>query len=122
MKARTCLSLCFCLLAIASHVRGQPEPAALPLRFEVTIAENLLDQRQDGRLLLALGRSAKPEPRTRIGTGPGAPIVLGADVSMAPSGTCSIDEKAAIFPIESLGKLPPGDYFAQAILDVSRDL
>src|SRR6185295_6345165 len=99
------------------------QPAAPSLRFEVNVAENFLDKPHDGRLLIVLGRSAKPEPRSRIGTGPGAPVVLGADVNgLAPRGTCSIDEKAAIFPIDSLAKLSPGDYFAQAVFDVSNDL
>jgi hypothetical protein len=89
----------------------------------VTVADNLLDKPLDGRLLVVLGRSGKPEPRLRVGTGPGVPIVLGVDVKgVASGGTFFVDEKAPIFPIESLAKLPPGDYFAQAVLDVSRDL
>jgi hypothetical protein len=35
------------------------QPAATFLRFEVTVAENLLDKPQDGRLLIVLGRSGK---------------------------------------------------------------
>src|SRR5207244_1740535 len=32
------------------------------------------------------------------------------------------DDKALTFPIEDLAKLPAGEYYAQAVFDVSRDL
>lgn len=99
------------------------EPGTTKLRFEVTVAEKLLSKPQDGRLLIVLSRSEKPEPRFRVGTGSNAPVVLGVDAkNLAPRGTCVIDEKAQVFPVESLAKIPTGEYYAQAILEVSRDL
>jgi Putative esterase len=118
---QACLAIAASAVAIASFDAGQP--AATSLRFEVTVAENLLEKPQDGRLLIVLGRSGKQEPRLRVGTGQGAPVVLGADLKgLAARGTCVVDEKAVIFSVESLAKLPPGDYVAQAVFDVSRDL
>jgi hypothetical protein len=118
---QACLAIAASAAAIASFVDGQP--VATSLRFEVTVADNLLEKPQGGRLLIVLGRGAKQDPRLRIGTGPGAPAVLGADVKgLASRGTCIVDDKAVIFPVESLAKLPPGEYVAQAVLEVSRDL
>jgi hypothetical protein len=110
-------------LSIAVASLGAGQPTAKSIRFEVSVADNLLDKPQDGRLLIALGRNADQEPRFRVTTGGGAAIVAGADVkALATGGTGVVDDKAPVFPIESLAKLPPGEYFAQAVLDVSRDL
>jgi Putative esterase len=118
---QACSAIAVSVLAVASFDASQP--GATPLRFEVTVADNLLDQPQDGRLLIVLGRGAKQDPRLRIGTGPAAPVVIGADVNgLKAGGTCVVDDKAVVFPIESLAKLPPGEYVAQAVLNVSRDL
>jgi hypothetical protein len=99
------------------------EPSLASLRFEITVAKGLLDAPQDGRVLVVLGRSATPEPRLRIGTSGGAPTILGVDVNgLSPGVTILVDQKAMIFPVARLAQLPPGDYYAQAVLDVSRDL
>jgi len=99
------------------------QPPASALRFEVTIAGNLTEKPQDGRLLIALSTKGKGEPRQGIGTGKGAPIVIGADAKGFTSGSIYVvDAKAVTFPIESLAKLPVGTYTAQAVLEVSHDL
>ncbi len=116
-----CLAIIASALAVASFDASQL--ATTSLRFEVTVADNLLEKPQDGRLLIVLGRSAKQEPRKSIGTGKGAPVLVGADVKgLAARGTCIVDDKAVVFPLENLAKLPPGDYVAQAVLNVTRDL
>ena len=96
------------------------EPAATALRTEVTAAKDLLSGSADGRLLVVLGRSAQPEPRFRIDA---SPAILGVDVNGFATGVTGVlDQKAMIFPVHHLATLPAGDYFAQAVLDVSRDL
>jgi hypothetical protein len=116
-------NVCYAITALTLTISDASQPAATTLQFEVTVADKLLEKPLDGRLLIVLGSSGKAEPRLRIGTDMGAPVLLGADVKgIASGGKCLIDEKALSFPIESLAKLPPGDYFAQAVLDVSRDL
>lgn len=98
--------------------------AAAPLRFEVTAAKDLLPKPQDGRLLLVLDRQKRPEPRFTIGhTGMKAPPVLGRDVHGLASGlTATIDGSAMLFPLQRLADLPKGDYFAQAVFVINRDL
>jgi Putative esterase len=123
---RRFLSLAFVpIFVVASAIAwlDAGQPAATSLRFEVTAAAGVLDGPQDGRLLVILDRSAKSEPRTRVGTGPGAPTVLGVDVKgLTANGTSVVDNKAMIFPILDLAKLPAGEYYAQAVLNVGRDL
>jgi hypothetical protein len=111
------------VLSVAAARFDAGQPATTALRFEVTVAADLRDVPQDGRLLIVLSRTTKGEPRSRIGTGQGAPTVLGVDVrGLAAGGTTFVDQKALLFPVEHLAKLPAGDYYAQAVLDVSRDL
>ncbi len=99
------------------------QPPAAPLRFEVTVARDLLGKPRDGRLLVVLDRNAQREPRLRIGTDYGAPTVLGMDVNGLSAGaTIVVDGKAAVFPLDGLAKLSAGDYAVQPVFDVSRDL
>jgi hypothetical protein len=95
-----------------------------PLRFEVTIAANLISSPQNGRLFVIAGRSALPEPRNRIGqTGLDAPPIFARDIKgFAPGVIGTIDRASVAFPIENLSLLPPGDYFIQALFDSNTDL
>jgi hypothetical protein len=99
-------------------------PEKTSLRFEVTMARGLLDQPVDGRVLVVLARRDRPEPRRTIGqTGMDAPPLLGKDANrFGPGSSVVLDQSAALFPIAHLSHLPKGEYFVQAVLDVSRDL
>ncbi len=117
------VSFALVLLSAIFRPFATAEPSATMLRFEVTLAKDLLDKPTDGRLLVVLSRTEKPEPRFRIGTNQGSPIVLGGDVKGLTVGvSASLDHKAVVFPMESVAKLPAGGYYAQAMFDVSRDL
>jgi S-formylglutathione hydrolase FrmB len=115
-----------CLLAAVCFLLG-PRPggaAETTLRFEVTVAPGLLTAPQDGRLLVVLGRGDQTEPRFTIGnTGLRTPPVLGRDVTaFQPGVVAALDRTAVIFPIESLDRLPAGEYQVQAVLHTNRDL
>jgi hypothetical protein len=75
-------------------------------------------------LFVVLSPKSQPEPRLTIGqTGLDASPVFGRDIqNFAPGVTGSIDETCAAFPIESLARLPAGDYFVQALFDSNIDL
>jgi S-formylglutathione hydrolase FrmB len=109
------------LLALTLAVPAQD---AVPLRFEVSLAKGLLAKPTDGRLLVILGKKKEPEPRTTIGsTGMHANPILGIDVNgFTPDSVQVLDHTSTLFPIESLHRLPPGDYFAQAVFDHNPDL
>ena len=92
-------------------------PAA-ELRFEVTAAPGLIPQPVNGRMLVVMARQARgpfrrgAEPRFGIGdTGLDAPPVLGRDAdAFTGAQPVTLDGSCPIFPIESLAKLPVGDY------------
>ncbi len=94
------------------------------IRFEVTLAPALTTAPQSGRLLVVLARNPQPEPRRSIGrTGLEAPPILGRDVDgFSPGAVAVLDEHSEIFPIASLGDLPAGEYYAQAVLESNIDL
>ena len=75
-----------------------------PLRFEVTVAAGLVSGPQNGRLFVMLNPRSRPEPRLTVGnTDADAPPVLARDITgFAPGRAEVIDNRAAIFPIESL--------------------
>lgn len=93
-------------------------------RFDVTVAPGLLSRPTDGRVLVVLGREAAGEPRHSIGnTGTTTAPVLGADADgFGPGVTAVVTSSSEIFPIDSFGKLPAGEYTVQAVFDWNPDL
>src|SRR3989441_10851977 len=89
------------------------------LRFEVTIAKQLVSPPQSGRLFVVMSPKSQPEPRLAIGeAGLDASAVFGLDINnFAPGVVGTIDDTCAAFPVVSLARLPSGFYFFQAFLD-----
>jgi S-formylglutathione hydrolase FrmB len=94
------------------------------LRFEVTADGRVLNAPVDGRLIVAVAPLSQGEPRLRIGrVGGSATPIFAVDVDdFRPGVVAVVDDTATAFPVDDLSKLPPGDYRAQAVLDLSRDL
>lgn len=115
--------------AVAFHSSPPLENAVViadttTLRFEVTVANKLLDKPQSGRLFVVVSRRQGGEPRLSIGqTGLDQPPVFAHDVNdFAPGKAAIIDNTAVAFPIDNLASLPPGDYSVQALFDYNNDL
>ena len=79
---------------------------------------------RSGRLLVILGKPGAGEPRLSVGqTGKDAPPILGRDVvDFVPGAVAVLDDRSAIFPIDSLSRLRPGTYSVQALLHMNPDL
>jgi len=93
-------------------------PAASPLKFTISFTKEMSDQAQDGRLLLMLANNNASEPRNQIGDGLSAQLIFGVDVEgMKPGDEITVDESAFGFPKRSLALVPPGKYFAQALIN-----
>ncbi len=70
-----------------------------------------------GRLIVVVARSGTPEPRLQIFAN--VTPVFGVDVSdLKPGQAAVVDATAASQPISSLDRLPAGDYFVEALLNV----
>jgi hypothetical protein len=117
------------LVTTAETVSAQPSA----LRFEVQLDHALTGGAgaahepatpPSGRLLVILGKPGSDEPRLSIGqTGKNTAPILGRDVEkLAPNSVAQLDDRSAIFPIDSLRQLRPGMYAIQALLHTNRDL
>ena len=93
-------------------------PEKSRISFKVSFATNVSDQPLDGRLLLLLAKSDKPEPRFQIGDGLKTQLVFGVDVNAWEAGKeFVVDETAFGFPIRNVGDVPPGEYYVQALVN-----
>ena len=102
---------------------GQPasSSAAGPV-FDIEIGPELARAAQDGRLLLMLATNDDSEPRFQVGNDPDSQLVFGRNVEdwdgLTPA---RIDASAIGFPLEDLSQVPPGKYYAQALLNRYQD-
>ncbi|UJP65055.1 alpha/beta hydrolase-fold protein [Mongoliitalea daihaiensis] len=95
----------------------QPRGGQGPL-FEITLSETLIDQAQDGRLILMLSTNDASEPRFQISDGPESQLAFGIDVeNWEPGKPIMIDAEAFGYPIRSLKDVPEGTYQVQALLN-----
>ncbi len=97
-------------------------PAINGLVVDVSFDPALADEAQDGRLLVLLSTNDTDEPRFQVGNFPDAQLVFGTNVEDWAGGTVvRVDETAIGFPLASLADVPPGTYFAQAVLNRYKD-
>jgi len=113
------------ILLLASLACSQePLPYAdTQLRFEVTASREVLPAAQRGRLFVVLSSHKGRDLRHSIGaTGMDAPPLLGIDAILGPDQKAVVDQKALIFPISHLSRLPKGEYQVQAVFAINPDL
>lgn len=71
----------------------------------------------DGRVLLLLSTNDDQEPRFQVRGGVRAIQIFGIEVdALGPGVAIGFDDSASGYPMASLGDLPAGDYFVQAVL------
>ncbi|MBC7895615.1 MAG: hypothetical protein H7066_09380 [Cytophagaceae bacterium] len=103
------------LVALSVSALGATATAQAP-RFEVTVDPATRAQPLTGRLVLAISKLPSPEPRMLIA--PQGAAIFAIDLEQLPAGTPAlVDDKALGYPV-ALGSLPPGEYYAQAIVNV----
>lgn len=113
MKQALCWVV-ICALVISSC---QPREDQGPF-FEITLSEALINQAQDGRLILMLSTNDASEPRFQISDGPESQLAFGIDVeNWEPGKPIRIDADAFGYPIRSLKDVPEGTYQVQALLN-----
>jgi hypothetical protein len=109
----------FAAIALAAGTVSLESQAARPFRIEVSFPPSLEPKALDGRVVLVLSRRNTPEPRFAQMTGLNAQPMFGVDVNgLRPGQPAIIDASTRGWPVESLRDLPPGDYYAQATLNV----
>ena len=96
------------LLLLSTALFAQPKS---PARFDISWQKPL-----DGRLLLILSTASNPEPRMAVNEGLATQQIFGVDVDSARSGI--IDGSTLGYPRESFARVPAGDYYVQAVLNI----
>jgi hypothetical protein len=98
------------------------QPANQPgkLRFEVSFPTSLSDHPLDGHIMLGIAKEAKPEPRYQLHEEEAdSAQFFGLDVdALAPGKSAVIDSSTLGYPVVSLDRLPAGDYYVQAVLNI----
>ncbi len=90
---------------------------ASALEFGVSYSETVSADTVDGRVLLIIATSDESEPRFQITAGIEAPQIFGVDIlGLTPGEEATIDAGIFGFPLQSLTRVPPGDYTVQAVL------
>ena len=122
-KNRIILFVAFVLVLMLSHSSVDASRNS-SIKFEITIEGGLISSPKSGRLFVVMSPRDQAEPRLSIGRpDAGAIPMLARDVAnFGHDKTETIDESAISFPIESLAKLPAGDYSVQALFDSNIDL
>jgi hypothetical protein len=108
------------LLLVAPLLAGNavPQSSRTAPRFEVTFPSEKSPSPLDGRLLVMLSTDSTQEPRFQITDGPATQLVFGVDADRwIPGRPMAVDERAFGYPMRSLAQLPPGRYWAQALLN-----
>ncbi|HEX3866546.1 MAG TPA: hypothetical protein VHV78_07315 [Gemmatimonadaceae bacterium] len=94
---------------------GEPRPP-VATTFEITFPASAHAGPITGRLVLAIAKTAQPEPRLAIS--PRGAAIFGIDIDqLAPNRPAVIDESTLGYPAQ-LSALAPGDYFAQAAISI----
>lgn len=89
------------------------------ITVKVSFSDNISTKAQDGRLLLMLSTNDEAEPRFQINSGLNTQLIFGINVNgMAPNVEQTFDASDHGFPYPSLADVPPGEYWAQALLHV----
>lgn len=91
-------------------------------QFSVSFDSKVLDVEQDGRLLLMLATHDEQEPRFLVNNSAQTQLIFGLGVEDWSAGSkLVIDQQALGFPLKDLSAVPPGTYFAQALLNRYKD-
>ncbi|HZS61640.1 MAG TPA: hypothetical protein VFA43_20360, partial [Gemmatimonadaceae bacterium] len=85
----------------------------------VTLAPSVATEPMTGRLFVIFARTNDREPRFLAGNYTGSVPFYGVDVmSWKPGSTTRVGATVLGFPFDNLAQMPPGDYYAQALLNV----
>jgi hypothetical protein len=87
------------------------------ISIRVSFPEELCSDPVDGRLLLIISSDDADEPRFQISNFPDSQLIYGVDVEgLNPGDEASMDGKVFGYPLESVGSIPAGEYWVQALI------
>ena len=110
------------LLIALAGCTSKPQANVDGPAFDIRFAAGLAAEAQDGRLLLMLSTKAGAEPRFQVGNNPDSQLIFGVNVEdWDGQSPIRMDSSTIGFPLEDLSEVPPGKYYAQALLNRYKD-
>lgn len=110
------------LLYLAACAPLFNETTVTGLEFNIQLDDSLSLEPQDGRLLLMLAAQQTREPRFLISNNPDTQLIFGRNVENWTAAESMVIDSAAIgFPLNNITEIPPGVYYAQALLNRYKD-
>ncbi|MGB6501595.1 MAG: hypothetical protein WBG19_09420, partial [Thermoplasmata archaeon] len=93
--------------------------AATRLKFAISFPESLSRQALDGRAILVISDNDRAEPRFENNVyRADTQLAFGIDVDgLRPGQEAIVDGKVFGYPLASIGDIPAGDYYVQAVLN-----
>src|SRR4030095_16003075 len=97
--------------------KAELKAPAANIRFDVSFPASVSKDALDGRLLLLISTNDQDEPRFQISEDLTTQQVFGIDVDeWKPDETKTVDNNAFGYPVRSLSRINPGEYWVQALL------
>jgi hypothetical protein len=119
MRMRASGTACAAVFLLAARTQAAPSPHAEGAKFEVSFPASVRAAAITGRVFVVVSTKDKPEPRFEAGNWGDSGPFFGVDVNaLAPDQIAVIDRSTPGSPVRSLGELPAGDYFVQAIVNI----
>ena len=119
-KWKMVLAIPLVILAACQPTAEQESDSGIS--FQVSFSAALTSEKQDGRLLLMLSTLDENEPRFQVDNSPDTQLIFGVNVhGWDPDTAAVVDASAIGFPLEDLSEVPPGTYYAQALLNRYKD-
>jgi S-formylglutathione hydrolase FrmB len=107
------------IAAIILLSNAQPRTDASSFRFEISFPESIQQEPLDGRILLLISQDLRNEPRFTAVNWRSPQPFFGVDVErLGPGQSAEVDGKTLGFPVESIDRIPAGEYNVQAVLNI----
>ena len=106
-------------LAAGSALAQQPVPAPTKLRFGISFPAARSATPLDGRIILVISNNDRREPRFENNVYEAdTQLAFGVDVESLGAGKeAYVDASTFGYPLKSIGDIPPGDYWVQAVFN-----
>jgi hypothetical protein len=116
---RNWIILAALLVGLSLWMARTGHTATAETKFEISFPASLNGEPITGRVFVMISKNNRAEPRLQAGSYNASVPFYGVDVNaLKPGENAVIDASVLGYPVESLSKLPAGDYYVQALLNV----
>ncbi|MCH7597224.1 MAG: hypothetical protein IID35_11800, partial [Planctomycetes bacterium] len=114
---RLTMSTLLATVLVSHGVCATAQAADAKLRFGISFPSSRSQVPLDGRMLLMFSTDDSKDPRFQINSGVNGQQIFGVDVDgLKPETDAIFDRTVLGYPLASLDRIPPGDYWVQGLL------